>query len=115
MKSMTAVEIETYFRPFVEATDLSVLSIKAEPVDEPPFDELPLVNVRVSLKDANTSDVEAAMRAIAHSLSKDLADAVRPGLYLHDPDDEDVPEGEALLQFDNINIRLKPEPSVLRM
>jgi hypothetical protein len=117
MKSMTAAEIEEYFLPFVTRTDLTVLSIKAEPVDEAPMDELPLVNVRVSLEGVTAREVETAMFAIRNAVSGDLGGGVRPGLYLHDPDDDadDVPEGQALLQFDDLNIHLSSNSVTPRM
>lgn len=115
MKSMTAAEIEEYFGPFVQDKGLSVLSVKAEPVDEPPFDEIPLVNVRVSLEGTTTKEVFEVMESIGSALSGDLRDGVRTGLYYRDLGYEDIPVGEALLQFDNLNIQLKPEAAAPKM
>jgi hypothetical protein len=100
-------EFETEIRGLCEAAGLSVTRVEAR------TGELGLAEVDVYVAKDDAKAVHRKMQAAEKAISKHFDDDVRSGYYDAAIGYEEVPEGEAMLQFDcffNVELEAAPAP-----
>jgi len=110
MHSLDAEQIKERILPLIEKAGIVPVASEVVPYDEPPFDTTPVANVYVSLDGASEDAVHTAMLNAERIMSKAFGASVRSGYYSHELGHDDIPEGQAMLQFDCLPFSLKPAP-----
>jgi len=110
MNSLDAEQIKERILPLIEKAGIVPVSSEVVPYDEPPFDTTPVFNVYVSLAGTSEDAVHAAMLDAERIMSKRFGESVRSGYYSHELGHDDIPQGQAMLQFDCLPFGLKPAP-----
>lgn len=105
---MTADEIIDAIKPHLR--DFDLIRIEVKPYDGPPMDTLPVADVFVQLGGARR-DLVADMGRAAKAMSMAFGCEVRAGYYDAAIGYDDVPAGQAMLEFDGLPFVLDPTPT----
>lgn len=105
---MTNAEIDALLRPHLEAAGLIIIDLQVKAYDDQLMAEVPIADAYVFLPPEGAESINAKMHAAARSLSLQLGYAVRAGYYSAAIGYDDVPAGQAMLEFDDFPFALDP-------
>jgi len=111
MNILDAEQIQERLAPHLAAAGIVPLSMEVVPYDEPPFDTVPVVNVYVSLAGATPQEVHAAMLKAGKVMSKAFGETIDTGYYSPEIGYDDIPAGQAMLEFGGFPFSLAPSRS----
>lgn len=101
MKSLTEEQILETFEPMLTASGLKVIS-QAVTTEDAPFDEIPNVQIRVSLDGVEPKAVFEKMLEISRAYTREYGRDIRGGFYSAEIGYDEIPEGQAELNFDDL-------------
>lgn len=99
MDSLDEEQIQERLAPHLAAAGIMPLGWEIVPYDDPPFDTVPVVNVFVSLEGTSATEVVAAMNKAGRLMSKAFGASVDAGYYSPEIGYEDIPAGQAMIEF----------------
>lgn len=102
MSEMTAEEIGAALVQLLSECGLEALSVEVRPEGEPPFDDMPLVDLFVSLDGTTPDEVHRKMEAFRIDLNHRFGCDARTGYYSAAIGYGDVPEGQAMIEVDQL-------------
>lgn len=101
MEALTEEQIFEAFEPFIQASGLNIIS-KEIFADEPPLDEFATVSYLIDLQGQAQKVAFEAMASIAGGFNKAHRSDIRAGFYSAAIGYDDIPEGQAKLDFDDL-------------
>jgi len=106
MKTLSADQIVAELAPFLAEAGIVQVSVEVRPYDEPPFDTHPVADVTFSLDGTSPEDAVRRMKALERAIGKAHGCSVRTGYYGREEGYDDIPDGHAMIEIDQLPFTL---------